>query len=100
MNPSDSTERSATKLKRQRTAALQDAGAAEFGSVNPQGLGVRLSFAAFDKCACSKPTYMHSVALTCILLFIAGCRHEPAADIVIVNGIEPESLDPAIVTAV
>lgn len=42
-----------------------------------------------------------------VLLFVAvalpvitGCRPEPRADLVIVNGNEPESLDPAIVTAV
>lgn len=29
-----------------------------------------------------------------------GCRPEPVADVVIINGNEPESLDPAIVTAV
>ncbi len=32
------------------------------------------------------------------LLLIAGCRPETPADLVIVNGSEPESLDPAIVT--
>src|SRR5579872_1505515 len=31
---------------------------------------------------------------------ITGCHPEPRADLVIVNGNEPESLDPAIVTAV
>src|SRR5215471_2259425 len=34
------------------------------------------------------------------LLLSAGCRPEAPADLVIVNGNEPESLDPAIVTAV
>src|SRR4051812_37807207 len=35
------------------------------------------------------------------LLFNAGCLHrESAADIVIVNGNEPESLDPAIVSGI
>lgn len=34
------------------------------------------------------------------LLLVAGCRVEPPANLVIVNGNEPESLDPAIVTAV
>src|SRR5712672_2318048 len=39
------------------------------------------------------------LAALCVLL--AGClRHEPRADLVIVNGNEPESLDPAIVTGV
>ncbi|EEF60693.1 peptide ABC transporter substrate-binding protein [Pedosphaera parvula] len=37
----------------------------------------------------------------CSLVVFTGCvRHEPRADIVIVNGIEPESLDPAIITGV
>jgi oligopeptide transport system substrate-binding protein len=39
------------------------------------------------------------VALSIISL-LAGCRPEQQADLVIVNGNEPESLDPAIVTAV
>ncbi len=34
------------------------------------------------------------------MLLLTACRPEPAADLVIVNGNEPESLDPAIVTAV
>src|SRR5690349_21735693 len=35
------------------------------------------------------------------LLLLPGCfRHEPPADVTIVNGAEPESLDPAIVTGV
>ena len=33
-------------------------------------------------------------------MLLAGCHPEPRADVVIVNGNEPESLDPAIVTAV
>jgi oligopeptide transport system substrate-binding protein len=34
-------------------------------------------------------------------LLLTGClRHEPQADVVIINGTEPESLDPAIVTGV
>src|SRR5581483_9625184 len=33
-------------------------------------------------------------------LLSSGCRPEPRADVVIINGNEPESLDPAIVTAV
>src|SRR5689334_20470515 len=36
----------------------------------------------------------------CLMMLLAGCRREPPADLVIVNGNEPESLDPAIVTAV
>src|SRR5712672_4086870 len=39
------------------------------------------------------------LAALCVLL--AGClRREPPADLVIVNGSEPESLDPAIVTGI
>jgi oligopeptide transport system substrate-binding protein len=33
-------------------------------------------------------------------LWLSGCHSEPRADLVIINGNEPESLDPAIVTAV
>lgn len=34
-----------------------------------------------------------------LVLLLAGClRHEPPADLVIINGAEPESLDPALVT--
>ena len=45
-------------------------------------------------------------SVLCPLIFVfcfltSGCfRHEPAADLVIINGAEPESLDPAIVTGV
>jgi len=35
-----------------------------------------------------------------LALLLGACRREPPADLVIVNGNEPESLDPAIVTAV
>jgi oligopeptide transport system substrate-binding protein len=35
-----------------------------------------------------------------LLIVLSGCRPEQPADLVIVNGNEPESLDPAIVTAV
>ena len=35
----------------------------------------------------------------CLLILAAGCtRNEPRADLVVVNGAEPESLDPAIIT--
>jgi oligopeptide transport system substrate-binding protein len=52
---------------------------------------VRHCFRAFS--ACLLPT------LLLPLLFAAGCtRNEPRADLVIVNGAEPESLDPAIIT--
>src|SRR5947207_3124669 len=38
---------------------------------------------------------------TIFLLLLDGCaRREPPADLVIVNGNEPESLDPAIVTGI
>ncbi len=40
------------------------------------------------------------LAITFCALLLVGCRPEPRADLVIVNGNEPESLDPAIVTAV
>jgi oligopeptide transport system substrate-binding protein len=41
------------------------------------------------------------VALYLLLgLLICGCRPEPKADLTIINGTEPESLDPAIVTGV
>jgi oligopeptide transport system substrate-binding protein len=36
----------------------------------------------------------------CAALWLTGCKPESPADLVIVNGNEPESLDPAIVTAV
>src|SRR5271165_3586958 len=36
----------------------------------------------------------------CVALVLSGCHPEPRANLVIVNGNEPESLDPAIVTAV
>jgi oligopeptide transport system substrate-binding protein len=36
----------------------------------------------------------------CVVPLLAACHPEPRADFVIVNGNEPESLDPAIVTAV
>src|SRR4029079_16424366 len=38
--------------------------------------------------------------LAAAAMFLVGCRAEPKADIVIINGNEPESLDPAIVIAV
>ncbi len=38
--------------------------------------------------------------LSALCLLPSGCRPEPRADLVIVNGNEPESLDPAIVTGV
>lgn len=38
-------------------------------------------------------------ACLCLLFIAAGCtRNEPRADLVIINGAEPESLDPAIIT--
>src|SRR5258707_187726 len=45
------------------------------------------------------PRWRGRVVLACALgLLLAGCRPEPPADLVIINGNEPESLDPAIVT--
>lgn len=38
--------------------------------------------------------------LLLLLLLCASCEHSPRADLVIANGTEPESLDPAIVTGV
>lgn len=38
--------------------------------------------------------------MLCLAGLLAGCQRQPPADLVIVNGNEPESLDPAIVTAV
>ena len=38
--------------------------------------------------------------ITGALVWLTACRPEPRADLVIVNGNEPESLDPAIVTAI
>ena len=49
-------------------------------------------------------TTQYLLRLFCLLAFVfllplTGCmRHEPRADLVIVNGKEPESLDPAIIT--
>src|SRR6185437_13165082 len=42
-----------------------------------------------------------SLLTSVLCLLSAGClRHEPPADVTIVNGAEPESLDPAIVTGI
>ena len=42
---------------------------------------------------------MGGVFLLCGVLLLSGCvRREPPADITIINGGEPESLDPAIIT--
>lgn len=44
------------------------------------------------------PIKITNAVLLCLMLFLAGCdRHEKRADVVIVNGIEPETLDPALV---
>jgi oligopeptide transport system substrate-binding protein len=41
------------------------------------------------------------LALSVFCVLLTGCvRHEPRADIVIVNGIEPETLDPALVLGI
>src|SRR3954470_23090826 len=51
---------------------------------------------------CVKSTRTHHFPFLVFLftaLFLAGCSpREPRADLVIVNGAEPESLDPAIIT--
>src|SRR5205823_11524561 len=48
-----------------------------------------------------RPTAHASLVLYCLSLLLAGCiPHERPADLVIINGNEPESLDPAIVTGV
>src|SRR5437867_114211 len=40
-------------------------------------------------------------ALATLCLLLPGClRHEPPADLVIINGTEPESLDPAIIVGI
>ena len=52
------------------------------------------------------PPFLRSGILQLLILaasavsVLSGCKPEPRADLVIVNGNEPESLDPAIVTAV
>ena len=45
---------------------------------------------------------MAALPLACgaLCLTLTGCHREPPADLVIINGNEPESLDPAIVTGV
>src|SRR5207248_8113681 len=49
----------------------------------------------------SRITFQLLSAFLAACLFLTGClRHETKADIVIVNGNEPESLDPAIVTGI
>src|SRR5437588_1260066 len=40
------------------------------------------------------------LVLLLAVISVTGCRPEPRADLVIVNGNEPESLDPAIVTGI
>jgi oligopeptide transport system substrate-binding protein len=48
-------------------------------------------------------TFVHELetfALALLLLGFAGCHREAPADVTIVNGNEPESLDPAIVTGI
>ncbi|MFM8886338.1 MAG: ABC transporter substrate-binding protein, partial [Chthoniobacterales bacterium] len=36
--------------------------------------------------------------LLCALLFLSGCSRQPRADLVFLNGAEPETLDPALIT--
>src|SRR6266481_148592 len=58
---------------------------------------------AFDEGGSRITSRASRICLTCVAvcLLFTGCLHrEPTADIVIVNGNEPESLDPAIVTGV
>jgi len=39
------------------------------------------------------------IFLLCGVILLSGCvHHEPPADVTIINGGEPESLDPAIIT--
>jgi oligopeptide transport system substrate-binding protein len=42
-----------------------------------------------------------ALTIACALVFVSGCsRNEPRADLVIINGIEPETLDPALIQGV
>lgn len=54
------------------------------------------SLPKLDRCR----SYSSLACVTAAGIFLAGCSAEPKADVVIINGNEPESLDPAIVTAV
>jgi len=78
--------------KRQRTAALQD------DSRGSDALEVAPAFGG----AAVLCRFRQVLRLSCLLLVLAvsGCHPEPKADLTIINGNEPESLDPAIVTGV
>ena len=55
--------------------------------------GIRVTFVS------AQTSVLAFLLLAVSWFFLAGCtRHEPAADLVIINGAEPESLDPAIIT--
>src|SRR5712664_40818 len=62
--------------KRQRTAALQDAGAFFRALLGPRGLGVRLSSAAFTKICAHRPMPLITVrpmfAALCVVLILIG----------------------------
>jgi oligopeptide transport system substrate-binding protein len=50
----------------------------------------------WEKFACASRRFLHAVVL---LAFFAGCaRQNQRADLVILNGVEPETLDPALIT--
>jgi len=76
--------------------------------MNPGRLGLRQalpSFAPESIRARREPRPIFKILQFLIVaagavLLLSGCKPEPHADLVIVNGNEPESLDPAIVTAV
>jgi len=51
-------------------------------------------------CGLRSSAFAFRILLIPVSLLLTACRPEPAADLVIVNGNEPETLDPAIVTAV
>ncbi|MBM3877392.1 MAG: peptide ABC transporter substrate-binding protein [Verrucomicrobia bacterium] len=59
-----------------------------------------MSSTAFDQPSARPDRFLTSLALASIVVaLLASCaRREPPADLVIINGAEPESLDPAIIT--
>ncbi|HXA45576.1 MAG TPA: ABC transporter substrate-binding protein, partial [Candidatus Angelobacter sp.] len=53
-------------------------------------------------CECARRMFRRAHFLCCLSLvtLVVGCsRSEPPADLTIINGVEPESLDPAIIVA-
>src|SRR2546427_4836908 len=62
------------------------------------GIGFSGSLSAFGL----RISHLAALPLACgaLCLTLTGCHREPPADLVIINGNEPESLDPAIVTGV